>query len=277
MGGFWEPFEFAFFRNGLAVAVLAGALCGLVGSFVVVRGMSYLGHGLSHAVFGGAAVGAAVGVPFYPAAGAWGLVSALTIGRLGRRGVLRPDAVIGVVTTASFAVGVVAFARWGQARRSVEAVLFGSILGVRPLDVAVVAVVTAVAVVGIAAGYRTLLFASFDPDVAGAAGVRVKRVEDLLMVLLALAVMATMQVIGAVLVSAILVIPAATARLLTHRFGPMLVTSTALGAGAGLVGMLVSYHLDVPSGAAITLVAGAAFALAALAAAGRGAVIRAAG
>jgi ABC-type Mn2+/Zn2+ transport system permease subunit len=138
-------------------------------------------------------------------------------------------------------------------------------------------VVTAVAVVGIAAGYRTLLFASFDPDVAGAAGVRVKRVEDLLMVLLALAVMATMQVIGAVLVSAILVIPAATARLLTHRFGPMLVTSTALGAGAGLVGMLVSYHLDVPSGAAITLVAGAAFALAALAAAGRGAVIRAAG
>lgn len=262
--GFWEPFQYEFFRNGLAVAVLAGALCGLVGTFVVVRGMSYLGHGLSHAVFGGAAVGASAGIGFYPAAGAWGLVSALTIGRLSRRRVVRIDAVIGVVTTASFAVGVVAFARWGQARRSVDNVLFGSILGVRPFDVAVVSVVALVTALVVLRMYRTLLFVGFDPDVAEASGIRAGRVDDLLMVLLALAVLATMQVIGAVLVSATLVIPAATARLLTHRFGVMVLASTGIGAAAGFVGMVVSYHLDIPSGAAITLVAAVGFALAAV-------------
>jgi hypothetical protein len=167
-----EPLEYAFFRNGLAVSVLAGALCGLVGTFVVLRGMSYLGHGLSHAVFGAAAVGSVVGVGYYAAAGLGGLFTALTIGRLSSRRVLRADAVIGVVTTASLAVGVAALARWGQARRSLDAVLFGSILGVEPLDVGVIAFLAALTATVVALRYRTLLFATFDPEVAKAAGIR---------------------------------------------------------------------------------------------------------
>ncbi len=262
MNGFWEPFEFAFFRNGLAVATLAGALCGLVGTFVVLRGMSYLGHGLSHAVFGGAALGSTFGLAYYPAAAAWGLGSAVLIGWLSRRRVLGADAVIGAVTTASFALGLVAVARWGRATRGIDAVLFGSILGVRPVDVAVVAATALVTGAVVVLRYRALLFTSFDPDVARAAGVRVDRLDALLMALLAAAVLVTVQVIGAILVSATLVIPAATARLVTDRFGRMLVLATALGAACGLVGMLLSYHLDAPSGATITLVAAAAFAVA---------------
>lgn len=256
------PFEFVFFRNGLAVAVLAGALCGLIGTFVVTRGMSYLGHGLSHAVFGGAAIGAAVGIPYYPAAAVWGIASTMVIGKISRRHTVRADAAIGVVTTASFALGLVVFARWGQARRSIDAVLFGSILGVRTVDVAVVGVLTLATALIIAVSYRSLLFANFDPEVATAAGVRVARLDQMLMILLALSVLATMQVIGAVLVSATLVIPAATVRLLTNSFGKMLVGSTVLGAASGLVGMMASYHLDIPSGASITLVAALAFVVA---------------
>lgn len=259
MSGLWEPFEFTFFRHGMTVAVLAGALCGLVGTYVVLRGMSYLGHGLSHAVFGGAALGSVVGVGYYLAAGTWGLASALAIGRITRRRVLRADAVIGVVTTASFAAGIAALARWGQARRSLDAVLFGSILGVSRTDVIALAAISIAIAAVVAATYRALLFTTFDPEVARAAGTRVDLLDDLMMVLLALAVLATMRVIGAVLVSAVLVVPAATCRLLTDRFGPMLVGSTLLGAATGGVGMFASYHLDVPPGAGITLLGAVVF------------------
>lgn len=254
-----EPLAYGFFRHGLAVAVLAGALCGLIGTFVVLRGMSYLGHGLSHAVFGAAAVGSVVGVGFYAAAGVGGALATLAIGRLTRRGVLHADAVIGVVTTAAFAGGVAALARWGQAGRNLDAVLFGSILGVEARDVAVVGALTLLAAVVLLLRYRALLFATFDPEVARAAGHPVDRLDDLLMGLLAVTVLGTMQVIGAVLVSAALVVPAATARLLTDRFGVMLVGSSLWGATAGGVGMVAAYHLDVPPGAAITLVAAAGF------------------
>ncbi|MCB0987970.1 MAG: metal ABC transporter permease [Acidimicrobiales bacterium] len=260
-----EPLSYEFFRHGMAVAVLAGALCGLVGTFVVLRGMSYLGHGLSHTVFGAAALGSVLGVPFYAAAGVGGLVASVTIGRLTRRGVLRADAVIGVVTTAAFALGVAVLARWGQARRSLDAVLFGSVLGVEAADVAVVALILATAVLVVGFGYRALLFTTFDPEVARAAGSPVDRLDDLVMVLLALTVMGALEVTGAVLVSACLVIPAATARLVTDRFGPMLITSTAWGAAAGGAGMMAAYHLDIPPGAAITLIATLGFVLAATA------------
>ena len=260
-----EPLSYEFFRHGMAVAVLAGALCGLVGTFVVLRGMSYLGHGLSHTVFGAAALGSVLGVPFYAAAGVGGLVDSVTIGRLTRRGVLRADAVIGVVTTAAFALGVAVLARWGQARRSLDAVLFGSVLGVEAADVAVVALILATAVLVVGFGYRALLFTTFDPEVARAAGSPVDRLDDLVMVLLALTVMGALEVTGAVLVSACLVIPAATARLVTDRFGPMLITSTAWGAAAGGAGMMAAYHLDIPPGAAITLIATLGFVLAATA------------
>ncbi|HKY67588.1 MAG TPA: metal ABC transporter permease [Acidimicrobiales bacterium] len=259
MDGFWEPFRFEFFRNGLLVATVAGALCGLVGTFVVLRRMSYIGHGLSHAVFGGAAASAVLGVNFFLGAGAWGVASALLIGRVARRRVIGSDAAIGVVTTASFALGLALFGLYGQARRGTDALLFGSILGVDEADIAVVLAVTVTTVAVVVLGYRPLLFSTFDPEVATVSGLRVDRLDALLMVVLAVAILATTQVLGVVLVAATLVIPATVARMLTNRFARMLWLSTAIGAACGFVGMVASYHLDISSGAAVVLVGAALF------------------
>ncbi|MGQ0744239.1 MAG: metal ABC transporter permease [Acidimicrobiales bacterium] len=254
-----EPFGFAFFRHGLVVATIAGGLCGLVGVYVTLRGMSYIGHGLSHAIFGGAAASAVVSINYYVGAGLWGLASALAIGRITRRRGIGADAAIGVVTTASFALGLALLNRFGQARKSLDAVLFGSILGVTAADVWVVAGVTALALAVVVGGYRALLFTTFDPEVADASGVRTARMDAVLMALLAVTILATMKVLGVVLIAAILVIPAVVARMLTDRFGRLIWLSVAMGAGFGFVGMNASFHLDISSGAAIVLVGALVF------------------
>ena len=260
MGWLTEPLEFAFFRHGLLVATFAGALCGLIGVYVTLRGMSYIGHGLSHAIFGGAAASALVGFNFYLGAGLWGMASALAIGRVTRRRIIGSDAAIGVITTASFAFGIALLGLYGQVRRSVDAAIFGSVLGVTVADVWIVAGVTLAAVVVVLALYRKLLFTTFDPEVADVSGVNTARMDALLMLLLSVSILATMKVLGVVLIAAILVIPAVVARMLTDSFARMLWLSTLVGALCGFVGMVVSYHLDVSSGATIVLVGAALFA-----------------
>ncbi len=248
------PYEFQFFTNGLVVATLAGALCGVLGVFVVLRGMSYIGHGLSHAIFGGAAASAVMQWNFFLGAGLWGVASGLLIGRIARRRIIGADAAIGVVTTASFAVGLALINRYGQARKSIEAVLFGSILGVDTADIVAVTAASVFVVVVVVGAYRALLFSTFDPEVAAVSGVRVQLAEAMLMVMLSVTIIVTMRVIGTLLISAMLVIPASTARMMTNSFAKMLVLSPVLGAVAGFVGMNVSYHLDLSSSATIILV-----------------------
>lgn len=254
-----EPFQFAFFRNGLAVATLAGALCGLVGVYVTLRNMSYIGHGLSHAIFGGAAASALIGFNFLIGAGVWGLASGLAIGRVARRRGIAADAAIGIVTTASFAFGIALLGLFGQVRRALDAALFGSILGVTPADVAFVGAVSVVAAGLVFFGYRRLLFTTFDPEVAQASGVPTAWVDAALMAVLSLCVLVSMKVLGVVLVAATLVTPAVTARLLTTSFARLLALSVTIGALCGAVGMIVSYHVDVSSGATIVLVSTAVF------------------
>ena len=248
-----EPFSYEFFRNGLIIATLAGALCGLIGVFVVLRGMSYIGHGLSHAVFGGAALAAVLNLNYFIGAGFWGLASGLMIGRVSRKRIIGADAAIGVITTASCAMGLALQARFGQAKRSIDAVLFGNVLGVFTSDILAVAgvgILSALVIVGL---YRKLLFATFDPEVAGVSGVSVPAMEAVLMVLLSATILVTVRVIGVLLISALLVLPAVTARLMTNSFGRMLWLSPVLGAVFGGVGMYISWYADVPSGAVIIL------------------------
>lgn len=259
MSGFWEPFEFAFFRNGLAVATLAGALCGLVGVYVTLRNMSYIGHGLSHAIFGGAAASALIGFNFFIGAGIWGLASGLAIGRVARRRGVAADAAIGIVTTASFAFGIALLGLFGQVRRALDAALFGSILGVTGADVAVVAGVTVLAAAVVFLGYRPLLFTTFDPEVAQASGVRTGIADAGLMAILSLSILATMKVLGVVLVAAALIIPPVTARLLTTSFARLLFLSVAIGSVTAAAGMILSYHVNVSSGATIVLVSASVF------------------
>lgn len=249
-----EPFSFAFFRQGIAVAVLAGALCGLVGVYVVLRGMSYIGHGLSHAVFGGAVTSFVIGVNFYLGAGLWGLLSALLIQRVARRRSIGADAAIGVITTASFAIGLAIISRARSFTRNFEAALFGNVLGVTNTDLLIVAGVLVATIAIVIAFYRPLLFTTFDAEVADVSGVSSARMDALLAVVLASSIIATMRILGVTLIAAALVIPPVVARLLTDSFGRMVVGSTVIGGAMGLVGMYLSYHLDVSSGATIVLV-----------------------
>jgi len=261
LGWLTEPLQFGFFRHGLAVATFAGALCGLIGVYVTLRGMSYIGHGLSHAIFGGAAASALVSFNFYVGAGVWGMAAALAIGRVTRRRIIGADAAIGVITTASFAFGIALLGLYGQVRRSIDAAIFGSVLGVSVTDVWVVVGVTVAAAAVVFVLYRKLLFTTFDPEVAAVSGVNTARMDAVLMLLLSVSILATMKVLGVVLIAATLVIPAVVARMLTNSFGRMLWLSAAIGAVCGFVGMVASYHLDISSGASIVLVGAALFAV----------------
>ncbi|MEY4228315.1 MAG: hypothetical protein RLZ84_907 [Actinomycetota bacterium] len=221
--------------------------------------MSYIGHGLSHAVFGGAAASAVVGINYFIGAGIWAVVSGVLIGRIARRRIIGADAAIGVVTTASFAIGLALLNRYGQAKKSIEAVLFGSVLGVERADIWAVSIVAVLVATFIVAFYRRLLFATFDPDVAQVTGVKVAWVEAMVMMMLSLTILVTMRVIGTLLISALLVIPAATSRMLTNSFARMLWISPVLGAVAGFIGMNAAYHLDTSASATVILVAAIGF------------------
>jgi ABC-type Mn2+/Zn2+ transport system permease subunit len=258
-----EPFQYQFFVRGVIVASLVGALCGLMGTYVVLRRMSYIGHGLSHAMLGGAVVSYVMAFNFYLGAGIWGFLSALLINALARRRrAVGADAVIGLVTTASFALGVAIISRYRTFTRNFEAALLGNLLGVSPQDVWVVAAMTGLALAFVLLTYRRLLFLTFDPEVAAYYGVPTGWLDALFSIVLAGTVVVSMQVIGGTMLVGVLIIPAATARLLTDRFHLMLGLATLLGMVSGLVGIYASYFLDVSSGANVVLVATALFALA---------------
>jgi ABC-type Mn2+/Zn2+ transport system permease subunit len=248
-----DPLAFEFFRMGVIASVFTGALCGMLGVYIVLRRMSYIGHGLSHSVFGGAVVGYVLTLNFYLAAGLWGFLSALAINATARRRRIGADAAIGIVTTASFAVGVALISKTRSFTRNFEAALFGNILGVTPLDLVVVGVVTVAVAAYILLFYKRLLFLTFDPDVAPIYGINVGAVDSLFALAMAATIVAAINVVGVTLIAATLVIPSTSARLLTDSFGRMIVISTVIGALAGLVGMYLSYWLDVSSGATIVL------------------------
>jgi manganese/iron transport system permease protein/iron/zinc/copper transport system permease protein len=254
-----EPWSYEFFRKGLLAGVLAGALCGLIGVYVVLRRMSYIGHGLSHAIFGGAVASYVVGVNFYLGAGLWGFLSAWLINAVARRRRIGADAAIGIVTTASFAFGVVLISRYHRFTQNFEAALFGNILGVTGTQLLVLLGVTLFASAAVFVKYRQLLFATFDPEIADAYGVNVRRIDLLFAFILAATVIATMQVLGVTLIAAVIVIPAIVGRLVTDSFGRMLVLATVVGAACGFGGMYASYWLNAASGATIVLFASAVF------------------
>ena len=260
----FDLYQFEFFRNGVLVATLAGALCGLVGVYVVLRGMSYIGHGLSHAIFGGFAASSLLGINYFLGAGAWGLASALAIGAVTRRRVIGSDAIIGVITTASFAIGLILGDLFRGPKQNFDAALFGSILGVSLTDVWAILAVTAFAVVVIFFGYRRLLFTTFDPEVAEVSGVSTARMDALLMLVLATTILTTMTVLGVTLLAATLVIPPTVARMLTNSFSHMLWLSTGIGALCGFLGMNLSGWQDWKSGPTIVLVGSGLFVLALL-------------
>jgi manganese/iron transport system permease protein/iron/zinc/copper transport system permease protein len=256
----FEPLQYEFFVRGLIAATVVGALCGLIGVYVVLRKMSYIGHGLSHAIFGGAVVSYVMSFNFYIGASIWGFLSALLINSTTRqRKFIAADAAIGIITTASFAVGIALISRYRTFTRSFDAALFGNILGVSENDLYAIFAVTLLSFVAIMFLYRRLLFTTFDPEVAPFFGVSTGWVDTFFSFILAGAIVVSLQVLGATLIAATLVIPPITARLLTDNFSRMMALSVLFGALAGFVGIYASYYVDIASGASIVLVSAGGF------------------
>lgn len=254
-----EPFRYEFFARGLLATTLVGGMCGLVGVYIVLRRMSYIGHGLSHAVFGGAVASYVMQINFYVGAGLWGLASAVLINSLGRKRQIGADAAIGIITTASFAIGVALISRYRRFTRNFEAALFGNILGVTGEDLLIIAGVSLLTLVTVGLLYKQLLFVTFDPEVAPVYGVPLARTELILAMVLAATVIASMQVMGVTLIAAVIVTPAIIARLITSSFSSVLLLSTLIGAVCGFVGVYLSYFFDVSSGATVVLLLTAVF------------------
>jgi manganese/iron transport system permease protein/iron/zinc/copper transport system permease protein len=258
-----EPLEYQFFVRGLIAATMIGALCGLLGVYIVLRRMSYIGHGLSHAIFGGAVVSYVIDVNFYIGASLWGFLSAVLINMTTRaRSFIAADAAIGIITTASFALGIALISRYRTFTRSFDAALFGNILGVSNTDLYAIFGVTVLAFALILIFYRRLLFITFDPEVAPFYGVSTASVDTLFSLILAGTIVVSMQVMGVTLIAAAIVIPPSAARLLTSDFTRLSILSVAIGAFCGFFGLYFSYYVDVSSGANIVLFSAAVFVVA---------------
>lgn len=255
-----HPLQFAFVQKGLFVATLSGALLGFTGVYITLRGMSYIGHGLSHSIFGGFAASQLISATYYMlGAAVWGILSALSIIAVTRRHRIGADAAIGVITTASFALGVALLTHFGATGPSFDSALFGSILGISQSQIWGLCLISVLTAIMGFLRYRELLFATFDPEVAEVSGVNVLATDTLLMVTLSLSILTTLNVIGVTLVAAMLVIPPVVARMLSDSFSRTLLLATVIGAGCGVVGMYLSYYAQVPSGTMIVLVGAIVF------------------
>lgn len=266
--------DLSFLPKALLVAVLSALVCGVVGTYVVLRGMAFIGDAVAHAVFPGLAVAFVLGGNLVLGGAVAGVLTAVLVALLSQDRRLREDSVIGVLFVAAFALGVVIISRAPGYAGSLQQFLFGSLTGVPDEDVAVVAVTGVVVLVAVALAHRHLVAVSLDREFARAAGVRVLAWDVLLYVLVALAVVISVQTVGNVLVLALLVTPAATARLLTDRIGVMMALGPTIGAGSALVGLYVSWSWDLPTGGTVVLVLTAVFVLAWIAAPRRGLLAR---
>ena len=249
----FAPFEYEFFIRGIVVSTLVGALCGLIGVYIVLRGMSYIGHGLSHAIFGGAVVSYIMSINFLIGASIWGFLSAMLINLTSRRGKIGADAAIGIVTTSSFALGVALISKFKTFTRSFDAALFGNILGVTDVDVIAIVFVGIVSATAIFLGYKYLLFTTFDPEVAQYHGLPTGWIDTLFTLILAAVILVSLQVLGVTMIAAAIVIPPVSARILTNNFGTMMMLSVAIGGFCGLGGLYVSYYIDISSGPSVVL------------------------
>ncbi|MCL1468742.1 MULTISPECIES: metal ABC transporter permease [Argonema] len=247
-----EPFRYEFFSRAILVGMMAGLLCGVMGVYITTRRMSYIAHGLSHAILGGAVLSYVLGLNFYIGSGIWGFAAALLIQYLTSRRVYS-DAAIGIVTTASFALGVAIISTYRKFSQNFEAALFGNVLGVSPTDLWVVTGVTVVLLSLVFLFYRPLLFWCFDREVAQVHGVPVWAMDTLFALMLATLLVATLNVLGVTLIISAVVIPASIARLLSNRFGLMMIISGVLGAAIAFMGIYLSYYFDIASGASVVL------------------------
>ncbi len=250
-----EPFHYAFMQRAFVTALFVGVLCSSMGTYVVLRRLSFIGDGIAHASFAGIVIAYLRGADYYIGAGIVAILTALGIGFVHRRGRVALDTAIGVLFTGAFALGIFLMSRQRTYSIDLQSFLFGDILSVNQRDVWMIVGLALLVGCVTALMFRALLYTSFDPIVAQAGGINAPLVEYVLLVLLALTIVISLQAVGIVLVAALLVTPAAAAYQLTARFTRMLGLSALFGAMCAVGGLYLSYYLQSSSGATIVLVA----------------------
>lgn len=259
--GLAELAAYGFLRNAVAAGLLAAVLCGVVGSFVVVRRLVFLGDGIAHAAFAGLGACYWAGIDPRIGAAAAALVSALVLGRTGEARGGRGDAAIGVLWAVGMAIGIVFLHATPGYAPDLMTYLFGNILTVGDADVALAAALVAVVLVLLALWFKELSALAFDPEFAAVQGVPVRAAGTLLLVVVALSVVLLINLVGILLVVALLAIPPAISLMVVHRFGAVMALSTAIGGAIAMGGLALSWAWDLPSGPVIVLL-GAALMLA---------------
>ncbi len=258
-----QPLRYPLLSRGMEAAIIVGVVCGVLGTFVVVRGMAFFGDALAHAILPG------VAFMYQRSSGKtddlfWGglvagVISALGIGYLTRHEKIKEDTAIGVVFAAMFALGVAMISRVDNFAGDLSHILFGQILGVAPSDLRLTFFFGVVVLAVVVLFYKEFMIISFDPILARTLHLPTEALRLLLLVLIAVTIVVSLQTVGVALMVALLVTPAATANLMSHRLLPMMLIAALVGAASSILGFYVSYHLDVATGPAIVLTATAIF------------------
>lgn len=249
-----EPFQYAFMLRGLGAALIVGVVCPVLGAYVVLRGMAFFGDALAHIVLPGVVIAFLLDLPMALGALVVGLLAALAINAISQRTDIREDAAIGVVFAGAFALGVALISTQRGYALDLAHILFGNLLGVTTSDLWLMGGLSAVVLLVILSFYKEFLVLSFDPVLATTLRLPVKFLGNLLMMLLAVAIVISLKAVGVALVLAMLVTPASTAYLMTQRLPTMMLLAAAIGAISSLLGLYLSFYVDMASGAAIVLI-----------------------
>lgn len=250
-----DPLQFNFIVRALLAAVIVGIICPVLGTYVVLRGMAFLGDALAHTILPGVVIAFLLGWPLAIGALIFGVLTAVGIGWLTDRGALKEDTAIGVIFAGLFALGIALLSLSNNYAIDLTHFLFGNLLGVSASDLGVIAGLGVIVLATVFLFYKEFLVISFDQILATTLRLPTTFLHYLLLILIAITIVASLQVVGIALMLAMFVTPAATASLLTRRLPTMMVLAASIGAFSGIVGVYASFYLNVASGAAVVLVA----------------------
>lgn len=269
-----EPLSYGFMWRALVASIMVGILCSVLGTYVILQGMAFFGDALAHAILPGVVLAFLAGWPLVLGALAFGILSAIGIGALSQRGELREDTAIGIVFAGSFALGVAMLSTVRSYAVDLAHILFGDVLGVSSQDLVLTFILGALVLLTVFFFYKEFMVMAFDPTLAVVLRLPVTMLRYLLLVLIAVTIVISLQIVGIALVIAMLVTPAAAAQLLTRRLPYMMAVAAFIGALSNTIGLFLSYYLNIASGPAMVLVATAIFALVFLFAPRRGIIWR---
>ena len=252
---------YEFLQKALVTSIMVGIICGVIGCFIILRGMALMGDAIAHAVLPGVAISYMLGINFFYGAVATGILTSFGIGAISRNSRIKTDSSIGLVFSAFFALGIILITKAGSATDLTQ-ILFGNVLSVRTSDMWLTLIIGAFVILVVVLFFKELLISSFDETMAAAYGLKTRLIHYTIMFLLTLVTVASLQTVGVILVVSMLITPASTAYLLTNRLSVMVVLAGLFGALSSVIGLYFSFLYNLPSGPVIALATTSLFLLA---------------